>query len=55
VEIKIVRHDRGAQNADGDVQHFPVAQDFRARDKANGGLAPKGMREKYFVSETGGD
>ena len=52
VEIKVVRHDRGAEDANGDVEHFAVAQNFRAREETDGGFAPERMREEDFVSET---
>src|SRR5260370_34168260 len=55
VKIQIVRHDRGAQDADGDVEHFAVAEDLRAGDEADGCFAPKGVSEKDFVSETNAD
>ncbi len=55
VQIQIVRHDGGAQDADGDVEHFAVAKDLRTRDEADGCFAPKGVSEKDFVSETNGD
>src|SRR4029077_15879203 len=52
VQIKIVRHNRGAKNAYGDIEHFAVAQDFGARDEADGRFAPKRMRPENFVGET---
>ena len=55
MEIEIVRHYCGAEDADRDVQHFAVPQDFGARDEANGGFAPKRVSEKDFVSETSGN
>src|SRR5262249_8867368 len=53
-QIEIVRHDRGAENADGDVKHFAIAKDFRAREKADGGFTPQRVSKKDFVSETNG-
>ena len=55
VKIKIVRHDGRAKDADGDVQHLAVAKDFRPRDEADGGFAPKRVSKKDFVSETKSD
>ena len=55
VQVKIVRHDRGPEDADRDVQHFAVPQDFGARDEADGRFAPKRVSEKDFVSKTSGD
>src|SRR5580704_1814118 len=55
VEIKIVRHNSGAEDADGDVQHFPIVQNFSARDEPDDGFSPDGMGEKDFVSEAGRD
>src|SRR5438552_6899075 len=55
VEIKIVRHHCGPKDADRDVQHFAVPQDFGARDEADGRFAPKRVSEKDFVGKTSGD
>ena len=55
MKVKIVRHDRGAKDADGDVEHFAVTEDFGTGDEADGGFAPERMSEKDFVSETSGD
>jgi hypothetical protein len=55
MKIEIVRHDRGAEDADGDVEHLAVAQDFCAREEADGGFTPNWVREKDFVSEANGD
>src|SRR6266704_1805423 len=41
VKIKIVRHDRGTEDADRDVEHLAGAEDFGPRDEADGGFAPK--------------
>src|SRR6266850_4346488 len=40
VQIEIVRHHGGAQDADGDVQHLLIAQDFRAWNETGDGFAP---------------
>src|SRR6266571_531003 len=55
VKIKIVGHDRGTEDANGDVEHFAVAEDFRPGDESDGGFAPKRMSKKDFVSETKSD
>ena len=55
VEIKIVRHDRGAEDADGDVKHFAIAKNFRAGDEAHDGFAPNRAGEKDFVGKTASD
>ncbi len=55
VQIEIVRHHRGAEDADGDVEHLAIAEDFRARDEADGGFAPQRVGEEDFVREAGGD
>src|SRR6266700_4253537 len=55
VKIKIVRHDGRAKDANGDVQHFAVAKDFRPGDESDGGFAPKRVSKKDFVSETKSD
>jgi len=41
VEIEIVRHDGGAENADGDVEHFAIANDLRAGNEAVRGFHPQ--------------
>ena len=28
VQVEVVRHDRGAQNADGDIQHHRIGHDL---------------------------
>ena len=48
-------HHGGAEDADGDVEHFLVAQNFGAGDEAVGGFAPDRVREKDFVSEAEAD
>src|SRR5215469_13980547 len=45
----------GAEDADGNVKHFAVAQDFGAGEEADSGFAPERVREKDFVTETKGD
>src|SRR4029077_9977535 len=51
MQIEIVGHHGGAQDADGDVEHFLVAQDFGAGDETAGSFAPDRVREKDFVGE----
>jgi hypothetical protein len=55
MKIEIVRHDCGAEDADGDVQHVAVSEDFGGGNEADRGGAPDGMREKDFVGEAAGD
>src|SRR5204863_335640 len=55
VKMEIVRHDRGAKDAYGDVAHFAVGEDFGTADEADGGLVPERMSKKNLVSETSGD
>src|SRR6266513_2115816 len=55
VKIEIVRHDRGAKDAGGDVEHFAVAEDFGTGEEADSRFAPQRMGEKDFVSETSCD
>src|SRR5579859_827295 len=55
MEIEIVRHDGGTENADGDVEHFAIAEDLGVWNKAVGGFEPKRTREEDFVGEAGGD
>lgn len=55
MEIKIVRHDGGAEDANGDVQHFAIVEDFGGGDEADDGGAPDRMREKDFVGKASAD
>ena len=55
MEIQVVRHHSGAENADGDVQHFLVAQYFSVGDEASGGFAPDRVREENFIGEAEAD
>jgi len=55
VEVEIVRHDRGAEDADGDVEHFAITEDLGVGKKNVGGLKPERTREKDLVGEAGGD
>jgi hypothetical protein len=47
-----VRHYRGAQNADRDVKHVFVSDDFSARDETAEHRRQIGFRENDFESET---
>ncbi len=55
VQIQIVRHDRGTQNADGDVQHFAIPENFRARNNSLQRVAPQRLCEENFVGKAGGN
>src|SRR5436309_13718592 len=55
MKVKIVRHDRGAKDADGDVEHFAVAKYFRAREKPDSSFVPKWMSEEDLIREARGD
>src|SRR3984957_10299281 len=55
VEIKIVRHNSGAEDTNGYVQHLPIVQNFSARDEPDDGFSPYWMGEKDFVGEAAGD
>jgi len=55
MKIEIVRHDRGAEDADADVQHVTVAENFRARDEADDSFTPDRMSEEDFVGEAASD
>ena len=34
MQVKVVRHDGRAEDADGDIQHFAIGDDARRRDEA---------------------
>ncbi len=55
MKIEIMRHDRRAEDADGDVKHFAIAKDFGGGDEAHGGFAPNRAGEKDFVRKTASD
>ena len=55
VQIEIVGHHGGAEDADGDIEHFFVTQDFRVRNETTGGFPPDRVSEKDFVRETEAD
>jgi len=55
MEVKIVRHDRGAKDSDGDVKHFAITEDLGVGKKTMGGLKPERAREEDFVGEAGRD
>ena len=55
VEIEIVGHDGSAEDADGDVKHFAIAENLGGGKKAAGGLKPERAREEDFIGEAGGD
>ena len=48
MQIKIVRHDGGAQDADGDVEHFRVGEDLRRGDKPLGNRHHVGAHQEKF-------
>jgi hypothetical protein len=55
VQIEIVGHHRGAEDTDGDIEHFLVAQNFGAGDESAGGFAPDRVSEKDLVGEADPD
>src|SRR5258708_28043029 len=55
VKIEIVGHHGGAQDADGDVEHFLIAKDFGAGDESVSGFAPDRVREENLISEAKAD
>ena len=40
VQVEVVRHHGGPEDADGDVEHVAVAQDLRRRDESKGDRPP---------------
>ena len=55
VQIEIVGHHGGAKDADSDVEHFLVAQDFGVRDEAAGGFAPDWVCVENFIGKAQAD
>src|SRR5438105_12447193 len=52
MEVKIMRHDGGAENSDGDVKHVSVAHDFRAGKKSAKHIAEVRVRENNLKKKT---
>src|SRR6266403_2171545 len=55
MEIKIMRHNRGAENADCDVKHVPVAHDLSVRKKTAKHIAEFRVRENNLKKKTAAD
>ncbi len=55
MKVQIVRHHGSAQDADGEVQHLAIFQNFRRGQESAGGLEPQGLRKKDFVCKARGD
>jgi hypothetical protein len=55
VEIEIVRHDRRAEDADGQIEHARVGDERAARDKARRDLAPDRTRQRDLDGKAGAD
>src|SRR5579885_616029 len=58
MEIQIVRHDGCAEDADGDVKHLAVAENFGLGDEAASSFEPQRAGKEDFVSKAarnGGD
>ena len=55
MKIQIVRHHRGSKDADCEIEHFAVPQDFRDREKPARRFDPERAGKKDFVGEAPGD
>src|SRR5580693_4864317 len=56
MQIKIVRHYRGPEDADRDIQHSGITNDLRGRDeKSLGNAQQAGLGEEYLQSEADPD
>src|SRR5262249_61535469 len=55
VQVEIVRHHRGAQDADGQVEHLAVEENLTAGKQSLARSEPERPREKDFIGETAGD
>src|SRR5207247_4774704 len=55
MEVKIVRHNGCAEDADADVEHIPVFQDIRAWQKAPGNAGEIRFGPDQFNRKAGAD
>ena len=55
VQIQIVRHYRGAEDADGDKQHRRIGNNLRRGHEARCDLRPIGMRQRDHVDKAAAD
>ena len=56
VEVEVMRHDGGAENSDGDVEHVGVGDDgSRGNEEVVRDRKPLGMGEQDFDAEERGD
>ena len=55
MQVQIVRHHRGAEDADGDVEHVRIAQDFRGGHEAAEHPAQVRPRQEELDGEAAGD
>src|SRR6516164_1374642 len=55
VQVEIVRHHRGADDANSDIKHFLVAENLEARDETMGRFEPQRSGDENFIDEANGD
>ena len=55
VQVQVVRHHRGAQDADGDVQHARIGHDLGLRQQSTKDALQRRMRNRQFVGEASTD
>ena len=55
MEIQVVRHHRGAEDTDGDVEHVAVPHDLQMRHEAGGDARQLGARQPELHGERSGD
>ena len=55
VQVKVMRHDCRAQNADGDIQHLRVLDDFKPGHKPAQDFREVGFGKNDFSHETAAD
>src|SRR6266498_2700477 len=55
MQVKVVGHDRGAEDADGDIEHGGVFDDFKLRHEAAEHFHEVRPRENDFQKETAAD
>ena len=55
MQIEVMGHDGGADDADGEIEHLRIAQDLGIRQEAPGKGAERRMRQAQLIGEAAGD
>ncbi|MOA17615.1 hypothetical protein D3C78_1378790 [compost metagenome] len=55
MQIEIMRHDGGAENAKRQIEHIRIGDDLSRRRKTENHLPPVGISQRHLNGETHGD